>query len=102
MHTLMHGVRTGDLVDVPRLDQFDVKGRAARSAISSRSAHCASPASPDLAARVVERRAHRMQAVEPHQAVRRQFRHGGTGPFRGLNAGAPPLFWSRKARRSLA
>ena len=69
-HALMHGVRAGDLVDVPGFDQFGLEGQCGEIGDFqtlgrvARHQHFFDPAP-----RIVECCAHRVQAIKSHQAV---------------------------------
>ena len=69
---LVHGLAAGDLVDVPGLDEFGLEGQGGEVADAEPLGGVAGDQhARDLAARIVERGADRVDAVEPHQPVGR-------------------------------
>ena len=65
---LVHGLAAGDAVDRTRLDEFGREGQGGEVG-DAQPLHgvAGDQHAADLAARIVERGAHRMDAVEPHQ-----------------------------------
>ena len=69
---LVHGIAAGDLVDVPGLDQFGREGQGGEIGEAEPLGGVAGDQhARNLAAGIVERRADRVDAVEPHQPVGR-------------------------------
>ena len=95
-HALMHRVAAGDLVDVARLDDFGLEGQGGEVGdVEPLQRVAGHQHAADFAARIVERGAHRVEAVEPDQAVRRGLAGRHRLARRGTAGAWAPLFWSR-------